>query len=162
METFSALLAICVGNSPVLGEFPTQRPVTRSFHVFFDLRLNKRFSKQSWGWWSETLTRPLWRHRNGICSFKAVYIILRTLPYQTPLRPLPENGAMCFTKSIAANTIHFAVSKTKISPCKEKYSNEMVGSVCVLKVIFVWCVFRVMFASAPSRHLNQCWLQGRI
>ena len=40
METFSALLAICVGNSPVLGEFPAQRPVTRSFDVFFDLYLN--------------------------------------------------------------------------------------------------------------------------
>ena len=32
------------------GEFPTQRPVTRSFDVFFDLRLNKRLSKQPWGW----------------------------------------------------------------------------------------------------------------
>ena len=38
METFSALLAICSGNSPVPGEFPSQRPVTRSFNVFFDLR----------------------------------------------------------------------------------------------------------------------------
>ena len=46
METFSALLAFCVGNSPV-----SQRPVTRSFDVFFDLRPNKRLSKQSWGWW---------------------------------------------------------------------------------------------------------------
>ena len=44
-ETFSALLAICAGNSPVPGEFPTQRPVTRSFDVFSDLRLNKRLSK---------------------------------------------------------------------------------------------------------------------
>ena len=44
METFSALLAICVGNSPVIGEFPAQRPVTRSFDVFFD-RLNKRLSE---------------------------------------------------------------------------------------------------------------------
>ena len=53
METFSALLAICVGefagNSQVPGEFPTQRPVTQSFDVLFDLRLNKRLSKQSWG-----------------------------------------------------------------------------------------------------------------
>ena len=48
METFSALLAICAGNSPVNGEFPTQRPVTRSFDVFFHLRLNKQLSK-SWG-----------------------------------------------------------------------------------------------------------------
>ena len=34
METFSALLAICAGNSPVTGEFPAQRPVTHSFDVF--------------------------------------------------------------------------------------------------------------------------------
>ena len=61
-EIFSALLAICAGNSPVPGEFPAQRPVTRSFGVFFDLRLNKRLSKQSWGWWFEKLSRPLWRH----------------------------------------------------------------------------------------------------
>ena len=47
MEIFSALLAICAGNSPVPGEFPTQRPVTWSFDVYFDLRPNKRLSKQS-------------------------------------------------------------------------------------------------------------------
>ena len=47
IETFSALLAICAGNSPAPGEFPTPRPVTRSFDVFFDLRLTKRLSKQS-------------------------------------------------------------------------------------------------------------------
>ena len=41
-DTFSALLALCAMNSPVTGEFPAQRPVTRSFEVFFDLCLNKR------------------------------------------------------------------------------------------------------------------------
>ena len=66
METFSALLAIWAGNSPVTGEFPAQKPVTRSFDVFFDLRLNSRLSKQSWGWWFETLSRPLWRHCNNL------------------------------------------------------------------------------------------------
>ena len=50
METFSALLALCAENSPVSGEFPAQRPVTRGFHVFFDLHLNKRLNKQSQGW----------------------------------------------------------------------------------------------------------------
>ena len=64
MEPFSALLALCAGNSPVSGEFPAQRPVTRSFDVFFDLRVNRRLSKQSWGWWFETLSYSLWRHRN--------------------------------------------------------------------------------------------------
>ena len=47
MEAFSALLVLCAGNSPVTGEFPAQRPVTRSFGVFFDLHQNKRLSKQS-------------------------------------------------------------------------------------------------------------------
>ena len=46
METFTALLALCAGNSPVTGEVPAQRSVTRSFELFCDLRLNKRLSKQ--------------------------------------------------------------------------------------------------------------------
>ena len=50
METFSALLAIYAGNSPVPSEFRAQRPVTQSFDVFFDLRPNKRVSEQWWGW----------------------------------------------------------------------------------------------------------------
>ena len=73
METFSALLAICTGNSPVNGEFPAQRPVTRSFDVFFDL--NKRLGKQSWGWWFETPSRPLWRSCLVVfcCTVEMVY-----------------------------------------------------------------------------------------
>ena len=46
------------------GEFPSQMPVTRSFDVFFDLRLNKRLSKQPRGWWFEALSWSLWRHCN--------------------------------------------------------------------------------------------------
>ena len=68
MEIFSTLLAICAENSPVTGEFPAQRPVKRSFDVFFDLRLNEWLSKQSQGWWFETSSRPLWRHGNVIIS----------------------------------------------------------------------------------------------
>ena len=48
METFSALLPICAGNSPVTGEFRAQKPVTQSLDIFLDLRLNKRLNKQSW------------------------------------------------------------------------------------------------------------------
>ena len=64
METFSALLAICAESSSVTGEFSAQRPVTRNFDVFVDLRLNKRLSKQSWGWLFETPSRQFWRHCN--------------------------------------------------------------------------------------------------
>ena len=66
METFSVLLAICAGNSPVIGEVPTQKPVTRSFDVFFNLRLNNRLSKHSWGWWFEMPSHPLWRDCNEL------------------------------------------------------------------------------------------------
>ena len=65
MESFSALLALYAGNSPVTGEFPAQRPVTWRFDAFFDLCLNKRLSKQSWGWWFDTPSFPLWRRCNA-------------------------------------------------------------------------------------------------
>ena len=65
MEAFCALLALCVGNSPVTSEIPSQRPVTWSFGVFFDLRLNIRLSKHSRRRWFDTPSRSSWRHCNG-------------------------------------------------------------------------------------------------
>ena len=86
MEIYSALLALCAGNS--------QRPVTRSFGVFFYLRLNRRLSKQSWGWRFKMLSRPLWRHSNNQLTCHCALLIdgkgksLRfiTTPYK-PDRP---------------------------------------------------------------------------
>ena len=75
IETLSAVLALCAGNSPVTGEFPSERPVTRSFDAFFHLCLNKRMSKQSCGWWFETPSRSLWRHCNA-SGFGATYHFL--------------------------------------------------------------------------------------
>ena len=75
MEKFSALLAICAENSPVADEFPSQSPVTLSFDVFFDLRLNEWLSKQWWGWWFEMPSRPLWLHFNELhlpCSNRSL------------------------------------------------------------------------------------------
>ena len=76
METYSALLVFCARNSPVTGEFPAQRPVTQSFDVFFDLRLYKRLSKQSWGQWLETSSRPLWRHSNDAANHMRRAVVL--------------------------------------------------------------------------------------
>ena len=61
---FSTLPALCEGNLPVTGGFPSQRPVARSFDVLFYLRLNTRLCKQSRRWWFETPSRALWRHHN--------------------------------------------------------------------------------------------------
>ena len=66
--TFSALLSLCEGNSPVTGGFPSQRLVTRSFDAFFNLRLNKRLSKQSRRRWFAAPLRSLWRHCNIIIT----------------------------------------------------------------------------------------------
>ena len=68
MEPFFASLGLCakIHRSPVNS--PSQRSVTRGFDVFFDLHLNKRLGKQSWGWWFETPSRLLWRHCNDRIS----------------------------------------------------------------------------------------------
>ena len=80
METFSALLALCAGNSPVPeftgpGEFPAQRPVTLSLKKAVMFSLICRLSKQPWGWWFETLSWSLWRQCNVPDSkFHGVYM----------------------------------------------------------------------------------------
>ena len=64
METFSAFLALSEGNRH--WWFPPQRPVTRTFDVFFDLSLNKRLSKQLWRRWFKMPSLLLWRQCNGL------------------------------------------------------------------------------------------------
>ena len=107
METFSALLAICAGNSPVSGEFPAQSPVTRSFDVFFDLRLNKRLSKQPWGWWFETLSWSLWRHRNATCNIR--YETVQT-------HDNAHNNSNIFCHRRFGNTSFYRFHGVKIAP----------------------------------------------
>ena len=95
METFSALLAICAGNSPASGEFPAQRPVTLSFDVFFDLCLNKRLRKQSWGWWFDTLSRPWLHHCNEMHDvFQGLYSLNGRTSYRKMLWSL--ESARCW------------------------------------------------------------------
>ena len=86
METFSTLLAICAGNSPVTGD--SQRPVTLKFHVFFDLCLNKRLSNELRRRWLETPSRSLWRHGN--------VFVLRILVLRQPIHSKSEMGLPCW------------------------------------------------------------------
>ena len=68
------------------GEFTGPRwiPHTKASDVYFDLRPNKRLIKQSWGWWFETLSCPLWRHRNGYCWWHGAYLA-QTTRYRRPV-----------------------------------------------------------------------------
>ena len=84
-------------------------PVTRSFDVFFDLRLNKRLSKQSWGCWLETLWRPLWRQRNDLHLVST----MKELWYVLGLCVLWQNGSQLiyaclkFESNYRANPVHW-------------------------------------------------------
>ena len=64
-KQLSALLAFCERDPPVIGGFPSWRLATRSFDVFFELRLNKRLGKQSKRRWFQTLSCSLWRYCNA-------------------------------------------------------------------------------------------------
>ena len=113
METFSALLAICAGNSPVTGELPTQRPVTRSFDVFFDLRPNKRLSQQSWGWWFQTSSCSLWCHCNAqlthkYSTYQEIWTVL-TL------------GCVLFCSGSGLLLLHWSYPNTEIAPMTQPW-----------------------------------------
>ena len=62
---------------------PSQRPVTRSFDVFFDRYLNNRLRKQSWGWWFETPSCSLWRHSDVIGFYSDFLLSSSTRKYES-------------------------------------------------------------------------------
>ena len=109
METFSALLALCAENSQVTSEFPAQGPVTRSLDVFFDLRLNKHLSKQSWGRWFGKPSCSLWRYCNGVTCFDELFQLL------TPSR--------CWKKCMKCKYIDIYLSRHEFSLCDAGYHN---------------------------------------
>ena len=82
METFFLLLALCEGNPPFTGGFPSQRPVTPNFDIFCDLGLNKRLRKQSRSRWFDTLSCSLWRHRDVEWTFVSRVALVK---YETVL-----------------------------------------------------------------------------
>ena len=124
METFSALLAICAWNSPVPGEFHAQRPVTRSFDFFFDPRLNKWLSKQSWGWRFETLSWPLRRHCNVIIMHNAhnlqTFNITRITCKRLVIFSLLFNSTMIYPATYVCNNLQVRVIVQYILGCYHK------------------------------------------
>ena len=87
-------------------EFPAQRPVTRSFDVFFDLRPNKRLSKQSRGCWFETHSRPLWRQRNVyLLSIGCRWVIYSQLVEEEIHTDWTALQYCCFTATIYVKVV---------------------------------------------------------
>ena len=104
--------------------------MTRSFDVFFDLRLNKRLSKQSLGLWFETLSRPLWRYCNDILR-----------PKQNGRHSCRCNFQIHF---LEWKCMHFARISLKFVP--KDPTNNISASV------------QLMAWSAPSHYFDQRWL----
>ena len=122
IETSSALLAFCAGNS--LVKFPSKRLVTRS-DVFVHLCLNRRLSKQWWGWWFETQSRPLWRH---CCVFPLLLCSTWC-------------GHLMFWKSFWVFVLHIAISHFR------HYTDlsESIEHIKCLSGIFVGCLSKMKF-----------------
>ena len=137
------------------GEFPTQRPVTRSFHVFFDLRLNKRLSKQSRGWWFETLSHPLWRHRNE-------YRLLRDIaPYEYRFQESKSIDEITglddfeIPETVAATVVRVPAISESISYLSfhfHQWSCRVFFILTTLVQVMACCQM------VPSNYMNQYWL----
>ena len=145
METFSALLAYCAWNSPVSGEFPAQMPVTRSFDVFFDLRLNKRLSKQSWGWWSDTPSSSLWRHRNGNGHF-CCHLVVGSL--MVHVMATNNNFVACHSRS-EYSIWYLASVKTQLT--LRIHYNDVIMSVMASQITSLTIVYSTVYSGTDQR-----------
>ena len=99
----------------------TQRSVTRSFEVFFDLRSNKRSGKHWWGWWFETPSCPLWRHGN--VDMPEAVKIGSVLAQWIPI--LPVNFEILWVRQLLVNVVLFAIKGLKIFEMTAKLKNKL-------------------------------------
>ena len=133
METLSALLALCAGNSPVPGEFLAQRPVTRSSDIFYDLRLIKRLSKQYWSWWFETPSRPLWRHSNELHTDKVAICDCHNLWPCRVSQFMTQSVAICDNVKICILTTHIYSISKNILFIRLPYTNvRLIYRICLV------------------------------
>ena len=159
MEAFSALLAICAGNSPVTGEFPAQSPVTRSFDVFFDLRVNKRLISQPWGWWFETTSRPSWRQRNGQPCLRWLCWVLSF--WHLPVRRRPRR---CSYVGVLFRCFIFCVlgKIQSFYPFKLRYQTEDIYVCIWLYVYVIYHTPLTRFYFVHKSHYHFYWVHNNV
>ena len=124
-ETFSTILVLWEGNPPLIGGLPSQRPVTGSFDVFFDLRLNKWLNKQLKRRWFETPSRSWWRHYddssiiqfNLICQLRPLRQLLTPKFYRSYLNP--KIHLITISKSLEDSVTSMKSSIINSSPATE-------------------------------------------
>ena len=152
------------------GEFPTQRPVTRSFDVFFDLRLNKRLSKQPWGWWFETPSWSLWRQCNVIYSILYQWYSQHICGNMYKISVFIQKLACEFIKRLWNMSNYYAVPDIKIIPLsttgiilsklKNPHSRpkwQHMKFVNQLLCVIFWCLSKL-----PIFWTSHCWVYSEI
>ena len=144
METFSALLAICAGNSLVTGEFHAPRPVTRNFDVSFDLLMNTRLSKQWWGWWFETPSCPLWCH----CNEKTMIRVCGN--YVQATSPNGTNTAHCSSPSTRslASLLYIFIDHDLF---KDVHYNDAIMDAMASQITSLTIVYSSVYSSGDQR-----------
>ena len=153
METFSASLALYEENSPFTGEFPSQRPVARSFDVFFDLRLNKQLNRQSRRWWFETPSRTLWRYSNAqsvqLMEFNGVILMPSDALRRQSLNHLPSPFFTCAPRRSIVLQFFWHVDTRPISPFIFFFNSTFY--LCIIIVIYLPDVFDTLTEVAGNR-----------
>ena len=160
MGTFYALLVLCEGNPPVTGRFSSQRPVTRSFDAFFDVRLNKRLSKKiSRLRWFETPWRSSWRHCNADIYFSS--------SHRGSLRQKPRGRRRWHVVGyLINNLIRDVVEKPTCSPCDwpwlyigRKYLLKVNtdGFPCVIRYTCIYSTKRLDFLTKICHNNTNIW-----
>ena len=142
METFSALLALCEGNSPVTGEFPSQRPVTRSSDVFFDLRLNKQLCKQS-----------TWRLLQRRCNAFS-YLWRQVTQFRESVLPVIHRCVISWWR----DPTHVCEITIQWTICRTSRSSEDVCISCI-KQLFCWAVKSYRKRVLSSLFSSGIWLE---
>ena len=131
METFTALLALCAGNSPVTGEFPVQRPVTRSVDDLFDLSLKN-------GWVNIRGAGDLRRH----CTHYDV-IVMSCGPYLDchVIQFVARLGVLrCGQADTSAREENTGINTLKLNKVASIFANNfltgvLISNICMNKIL---------------------------
>ena len=133
------------GEFPDTGEFPAQRPVTRSFDVFFDLRLNKRLSKHPRRRWFETLSRSLWRYCNVLNTFCLTHWVRNNMV--VILQTIFSNSCLNIQFSYFGFNFHWNLFPRVESTIKQHWFSKWLSAEQVISnyLIQFWPIYIVAF-----------------
>ena len=153
METFSALLVLCAGNSAVTGEFPSQRSATRSFAVSLICAWRK-------SWVNNRDAGDLRRHRAhyDVTVIKGVDFI-KSYGHRDADEISLERWRWCQSENCSAKIVKTLVSYINglVQDCSNSTANTLEllqsctkPSICFFLIkdgIELFCSSRIMMAS---------------